>query len=450
MGGLLLACSHGNVSLADGNGIRAGVREEGSRLPACPAPFLMDAVTDTHGNIWVAAEDGGVWKLEAGKWHAMHREPGFPPTMNCYAVAEDLQGRIWVGTDNQGIAVWNGESWKAYDQLSGLLGERVFAIGVSPVSGLVALATSGGLSLYDPVGKTWKSITRAEGLLEDQIEALAFTPKEDLHVAYQCGGVSCASRKDGYRNWRHSQARWYWDRGQRMRQPAERCGTFLPSNLCNAIAVQDERTVWIGTNAGLVRGTNGKYLFTRGKDFQEKNKGLFGGMPKDYRPVESMVIDPVPDLLPEDYVTALFPSSEGVWVGFRQQGAALLDDRTMKLKKRVLHTHPNVRARWVRAFVALPDGRLFAATNGGGLLPVGTVGKKQSAGTAVAAGKEHPEPMPYADGNECRRLEQQFRQPDSSVPAPVAYFHEDWSTQGDWCERYGINYAMLCAMNAPI
>lgn len=450
LGGLLLACSHGNVSLADGHGTRADVREEGSRLPACPAPFLMDAVTDTHGNIWVAAEDGGVWKLEAGKWRAMHREPGFPPTMNCYAVAEDLQGRIWVGTDNQGVAVWNGESWKAYDQLSGLLGERVFAIGVSPVSGLVALATSGGLSLYDPVGKTWKSITRVEGLLEDQIEALAFTPKEDLHVAYQCGGVSCVSRKDGYRNWRHSQARWYWDRGQRMRQPAERCGTFLPSNLCNAIAVQDERTVWIGTNAGLVRGSNGKYLFTRGRDFQEKNKGLFGGMPKDYRPVESMVIDPVPDLLPEDYVTALFPSSEGVWVGFRQQGAALLDDRSMKVKKRVLQTHPNVRARWVRAFVALPDGRLFAATNGGGLLPVGTVGKKQSAGTAVAGGKEHPEPMPYADEDECRRLSQQFRQPDSSVPAPVAYFHEDWSTQGDWCERYGINYAMLCAMNAPI
>lgn len=415
-----------------------------------PCTLLMDAVTDTDGNIWVAAEDGGVWKLEDGNWRSMHREPGFPPTMNCYAVAEDLQGRIWVGTDNKGVAVWNGESWKTYDQLSGLLGERVFAISVSPVSGLVALATSGGLSLYDPVGKTWKSITRAEGLLEDQIEALAFTPKEDLHVAYQCGGVSCASRKDGYRNWRHSQARWYWDRGQRMRQPAERCGTFLPSNLCNAIAVQDERTVWIGTNAGLVRGTNGKYLFTRGKDFQEKNKGLFGGMPKDYRPVESMVIDPVPDLLPEDYVTELFPSSEWVWVGFRQQGAVLLDDRTMKVKKRVLHTHPNVRARWVRAFVALPDGRLFAATNGGGLLPVGTVGKKRSARTAVAGGKEHPEPMPYADGNECRRLEQQFRQPDSSVPAPVAYFHEDWSTQGDWCERYGINYAMLCAMNAPI
>lgn len=273
----------------------------------------------------VAAEAGGVWKLEAGTWRAMHREPGFPPTMNCYAIAEDLQGRIWVGTDNQGVAVWNGETWKTYDQLSGLLGERVFAIRISPVTGLVALATSGGLSLYDPAGKTWRGITRAEGLLEDQIEALAFTPGEDLHVAYQCGGVSSASRRDGYGKWRHSQARWYWDRGQRMRQPAERCGTFLPSNLCNAIAVQEERVVWIGTNAGLVRGINGKYLFTRGRDFQEKNKGLFGGMPKDYRPVESMVIDPVPDLLPEDYVTALFPTPDGIWVGFRQQGAALVD-----------------------------------------------------------------------------------------------------------------------------
>ena len=77
-------------------------------------------------------------------------------------------------------------------------------------------------------------------------------------------------------------------------------------------------------------------------------------MPKDYRPVESMVIDPVPDLLPEDYVTALFPYPDGIWVGFRQQGAALVDARTMKMKKGALHTHSNVRARWVHAFVALP------------------------------------------------------------------------------------------------
>lgn len=447
---LLAAPLNGDMALAGGAGNPARL-EEGKRLPACPAPFLMDAATDAEGNAWVAAEDGGVWKLEAGTWRAMHREPGFPPTVNCYAVAQDLQGLIWVGTDNQGVAVWNGETWKTYDQLSGLLGERVFAIRVSPVTGLVAVATSGGLSLYDPAGKTWKGITRAEGLLEDQIEALAFTPGEDLHVAYQCGGVSSASRRDGYGKWRHSRARWYWDRGQRMRQPAERCGTFLPSNLCNAIAVQEERVMWIGTNAGLVRCTNGKYLFTRGRDFQEKNKGLFGGMPKDYRPVESMVIDPVPDLLPEDYVTALFPTPDGIWVGFRQQGAALVDARTMKMKKRALHSHPNVRARWVRAFVALPGGRLYAATNGGGLLPVGESGEKRHAGKAVAAmAKEHPVPMPYADGEECRRLEQLFRQPDSSTPAPVTYLHEDWSTQGDWCERYGINYAMLCAMNAPI
>lgn len=448
---LLLAWTNGGFILASGNAGSGNAAAPANRLPACPVSFLMDAVADARGNVWVAAEAGGVWKLEAGTWRAMHREPGFPPTMNCYAIAEDLQGRIWVGMDNQGVAVWNGETWKTYDQLSGLLGERVFAIRISPVTGLVALATSGGLSLYDPAGKTWRGITRAEGLLEDQIEALAFTPGEDLHVAYQCGGVSSASRRDGYGKWRHSQARWYWDRGQRMRQPAERCGTFLPSNLCNAIAVQEERVVWIGTNAGLVRGINGKYLFTRGRDFQEKNKGLFGGMPKDYRPVESMVIDPVPDLLPEDYITVLFPTPDGIWVGFRQQGAALVDARTMKMKKRALHTHSNVRARWVRAFVALPGGRLCAATNGGGLLPVGESGEKRHAGKAVATmAKEHPVPMPYADGEECRRLEQLFRQPDSSAPAPVTYFHEDWSTQGDWCERYGINYAMLCAMNAPI
>ena len=152
---LLLAWTNGGFILASGNAGSGNAAAPANRLPACPVSFLMDAVADARGNVWVAAEAGGVWKLEAGTWRAMHREPGFPPTMNCYAIAEDLQGRIWVGTDNQGVAVWNDETWKTYDQLSGLLGERVFAIRISPVTGLVALATSGGLCLYDPAGKSW-------------------------------------------------------------------------------------------------------------------------------------------------------------------------------------------------------------------------------------------------------------------------------------------------------
>lgn len=429
-------------------GADSGLRQV---LPQCPASFLMDAVVDHQGQLWVVAEEGGVWMLGADSWEAMHLKEGFPPTRNCYAIAQDKQGRIWIGTDNQGVVVWNGVSWRTYDQLSGLLGERVYDIQVSPTRGLVAVATSGGVSLYDPVNFTWDTLTRAEGLLEDQVESLAFSSHDDLYVAYQCAGISYAPAKSRYRVWMHAQAKWYWDPGQRMRQPAERSGTFFHSNLCNVISVQNDRLVWIGTNAGLLRRVNGKYLFLRGKDYQAKNKGLFGGLPKDYQPATSMVIDPVPDLLPEDYVTALLPTDEGLWIGFRQQGAALLDIQTMKIKKRALMSHSNVRARWVSAFVVRQGGILHAATNGGGMQPIGLV-KEDCCPVVTDASMipDHPKPMPYADGSECLKLEQAYRQRDTAVPPAVIYFHEDWSTQGDWCERYGMNNAMLCAMNAPI
>lgn len=31
----------------------------------------------------------------------------------------------------------------------------------------------------------------------------------------------------------------------------------------------------------------------------------------------------------------------------------------------------------------------------------------------------------------------------------VFFWKEDWNTKGDWCERYGRDYALLCATNAP-
>lgn len=421
-------------------------------LPPCPALFLMDALVDNEGVLWVASENQGIWRLPPSNvWEQMNLKPGFPGTLNCYAIAQDRQGLIWAGTDNQGVAVWNGAAWKHYDRLNGPQGERIFDIQVNPADATVAMATSSGLCFYDPERKTWTPVTRAEGLQEDQVESLAFTPQGGLYIAYQCGGVSYSPPGKNYRQWTHVQTRWYWDEEQRVRQPAEPFGYGLPSNLCNAVLAPDVKTAWVGTTCGLARRRGPQWMFTRGKDYKAKNKGIYQGMPAGRKSSGKPPVTIPPDLLPEDYVTALHACPEGIWLGFREQGAVLLDADTMQIKGKAeqLNKSKNLRSKWIKSFATLPSGDIYAATNGGGMQYVGrTVAKPSipSSGKPAAFPRELP---PVQETDLEKMLARTGKSSGKDKPLLYGYYGEDWATQGDWIGRYGWNYAVLCALNAP-
>ncbi len=69
-----------------------------------------------------------------------------------YALAFDQQGRLWAGHLNHGVSVYNGVKWQNYGLIDGPLGDRVFAIAVSP-----RMAMSGSQ-------RTWVSrVTRKRG-----------------------------------------------------------------------------------------------------------------------------------------------------------------------------------------------------------------------------------------------------------------------------------------------
>lgn len=414
-------------------------------LPSCPASFIMDTAVDASGTVWVASEAQGVWRLPpGGTWQNMNETPGFPQdSLNTCALAVDAQGRVWVGTAHEGVAVWNGESWKTYNRLNGLSGDHVFDIQVDPSKGDVAVSTSGGLSLYDGRKGSWKTVSRAEGLTENQIEAMTFTPGGALVAAYQCGGLGTSSPQSGWTKWNNVQAPWYWDEKQLMYQPGERYGMGLPSNLCNAVAAAGE-TIWVGTQAGLAYLYKGKWLYTRGKDAEAKTKGIFGGEPLGYRKTGFPSELPKPDLLPEDYVTALFPCREGLWVGFRKEGAVLLDVSTMSIKERALGKQRNERAKWVTGFVALPNGDIYAGTNGGGLQKVGrTTGRRE----IKAPGKPSVHPREALSPLVPQKTEVTGKV--TGAKPGVIFAGEDWTTRGDWCGHYGQDHALLCAVNAP-
>jgi hypothetical protein len=124
----------------------------------CPAPGkFITCLLATSDALWVGTEDASLWRLDlkadptqASSWKQ------FPTadtkTDNIYGLAQDAAGRIWVGTQNQGVSVYNGKEWKNYGVIDGPIGEHVFCIAADPdpKRGTVWIATDHGLTSWTP------------------------------------------------------------------------------------------------------------------------------------------------------------------------------------------------------------------------------------------------------------------------------------------------------------
>ncbi|WP_290550474.1 two-component regulator propeller domain-containing protein, partial [Akkermansia sp.] len=420
------------------------------QLPACPVRFIRGTLVARDGAIWAVGERESVYRLQVGgrayekSWLNMDYYSGFPKGKNFTCIAEDRQGRIWVGTDDSGVAVFNGREWKTYDRGNALNGEHVYALAVSPVSGEVAVATSGGVSVYDPADNSWKTLDRSTGLAEDQAASAGFDTRGNLWLAYACGGVSCSPRKSGYTQWKNVQAPWYWDSKQFARQPYQPYGDGLPSNICNVLACTEKDQVLVGTWSGLAY-SNGisSWKFMRGRDYAQKNSHLYGSAArKTAVPGEGNS-----RMLSEDFVSSILRQGKDIFIGYRTQGVDVLDAGTMTVRQRIRKGLENVD---VPSLLVLGDGSVWAGTYGKGLVSL----KKGSLSYQLDRKEQDDEiPFPAPARMEdpaavLKRLEKLGA--DVHAGKSIVFRGEDWSTKGDWCGRYGLTRATLCATNAPL
>ena len=420
------------------------------RLPECPVRFIRGTLVAQDGAIWAVGERESVYRLQVGdrayekSWLNMDYYSGFPKGKNFTCIAEDRQGRIWVGTDDSGVAVFNGREWKTYDRGNALNGEHVYALAVSPVSGEVAVATSGGVSVYDPGNDSWKALDRSTGLVEDQAASAGFDARGNLWLAYACGGISYSPRKSGYMQWKNVQAPWYWDSKQFARQPYQPYGDGLPSNICNVLACTEKDQVLVGTWSGLAY-SNGisSWHYMRGCDYARKNTGIYGSSGrKTAVPGEGNA-----KMLSEDFVSSILRQGKDIFIGYRTQGVDVLDAERMTVRRRIRKGLENTD---VPSLLALKDGSVWAATYGKGLVSL----KKGSLSYQLDRKQQDdeivfPSPARMEDSAAVlRRLEKLGA--DAHAGKSIVFRGEDWSTKGDWCGRYGLTRATLCATNAPM
>jgi hypothetical protein len=424
--------------------------------------FPVSLASGSSGDIWVGTEGNGLWKYDptAKTWTQFTTSDGLGD--DCvYALAFDHQNRLWAGHLNHGVSVYNGDKWQNYGLLDGPIGDRVFAIAVSPKDGDVWIATEMGLARYSEKRRDWDYYTRAAGLPSDQIQCLAFDDQGRLYAGAQCNNIAIATPEDDFAKWRTITAP-----AAIFRAPA---GSPVVTDLINAMDTlrgPDENS-WVAaaTPSGIetADGQN-TWGFLRGQDWQVHTAPPYAGPFNDADFKQKLPI--------EDWITVIRGSGSDLWIGYRKAG---IDCRALngmgppRIQANVpkgtvlirdilpLPNHPPL----IAAYDETAGGLLTLSTSGTSAIPStpGSISSLQPSPSPGAASPSDlhpssfilhpslPSPAPPPTLDDAKALSVRLgKLTNQLIPGEAWFLADDWRTQGDWVGRYGNAYIKLCGI----
>lgn len=425
--------------------------------PNHPTALLAD---QNHADLWLASEGQGLWRFhQASADNPWQQFPKAAPATGpgddfLTALAQDKKHRLWIGTNNHGVSVFNGKAWETYNTWgpsAGPAGQHVYALAADPDSGDVYIATNAGLTIFHDSSNTWSSLSRADGLPADQFRAIAISPTtHDLFLATAADGLLIHHAADDFTKW---DVRLAHPPLADHEDPMTPTGQGLPSNLCNALAIDPAGRIFLGTPTGLALSTdNGKtFSFLRGKDWSEKVERRYNGAPEAFKDKEFAEA-----LLSEDWITALTLDSQNkLWIGHRTTGLERFDPDSQKIllsqtDSPMLDTG-KACINYVRGIAISPNGPPLIArylvpptflTTSDAMLPPA----KLADASALAV---LPAPAAPPTIEELKAWQSKFtnlRADDKPIPAG-SYISEDWTTAGDWIGHIGRQFARLGAQD---
>lgn len=107
-------------------------------LPQSSAYCLLQ---DSRGFIWVGTNEGGVARFDGQTFETFNKSTGLSDNV-VRSLYEDSKGNIWIGTDN-GLTLYDGYSFKIIGKEQGLKGTSVLKI-LESKNGLIWAATNDG------------------------------------------------------------------------------------------------------------------------------------------------------------------------------------------------------------------------------------------------------------------------------------------------------------------
>ncbi len=189
--------NQGRIWLATDAGLN--VMENGRIVNAgLEGKSLLNITFDQRGHLWAgcwraATSGGGLFCFDGNRWESFTTRQELPG-LEILKAFNDLSGRIWVGTYEQGVGAgvgcYDGNRWHNYTSKQGLVNDCVYSMFEDP-SGNMWFGTIRGVSIFD--GKTWHTLTDKDGLVDNRIYCMLI----DSHKKMWFGTEGGVSRFDG-------------------------------------------------------------------------------------------------------------------------------------------------------------------------------------------------------------------------------------------------------------
>lgn len=238
---------------------------------------------DSRGNIWIGTKRNGLYKAiplnkEGTRYHLTHFSPGYDkpeslPANDIYAVVEDNQKRIWVGSFDHGLMlvkengndvrfVQNGSAFQNYPKT----GFRKIRHLELDGEGNIWVGTTDGLLILQanrPDGEPYNYFTYSkkpgdpESLGNNDIQFILRDSNSQMWIATSGGGFCQAIRKNSFNS-------------IRFRNYTTKDG--MPNDYVLSIAEDNTGFLWIATENGLSKFDPAAHAF--------RNYDSYDGLPK--------------------------------------------------------------------------------------------------------------------------------------------------------------------------
>ncbi|MFP5393611.1 MAG: diguanylate cyclase [Gammaproteobacteria bacterium] len=371
----------------------AGVSRPGAATPTSPLRFkplgsldaddlsILALLQDRQGFVWIGTYSGGLYRYdghEAVKFKNDARTPASLPHDRVSTLFEDKEGGIWVGTQD-GLARFNPGTgdFTRFAPPPGPSAQRIIKSIVSDGKNGMWLATWGGLQHFDPASGRFRQFIhddkQPDSLASNDLNALAMDDHGGLWAATWPGGLDYLPA--GSSTFQHF-------RVDRPEAPDPKL------NIVRSLHFARDRTLWIGTETGVVRWDSTTGWDTRERVespptrvtylYGDRNEAVWAGTLAagllrydrgSASPVHYVHRANDSNSLPSDNIRAVMHDRSGMlWIGSYTDGISLVNLNSQGFQRFIpfdVEAHNLRPDNSMKYIEGAPRGRLWLASNSG-------------------------------------------------------------------------------------